>query len=52
MDREGKFELTMFNVDNKFKWVLTADNVREYGKNKDSANYCLRLDCRTRLFMM
>ena len=39
MDGEGKFELMMFHGDNKFKRVLTADNVREYGENKDSANY-------------
>ena len=40
MDREGKFELMMFHGDNiKFKRVLTTDNVREYGENKDSANY-------------
>ena len=47
MDGEGKFELMMFHIDNKFKRVLKANNVREYGENEDSANYC-----RSPLFMM
>ena len=34
MDSEGKFELMMFRSDNKFKRVLTADNVTETGKIK------------------
>ena len=34
MDSEGKIELMMFHSDNKFKRVLTADNVTETGKIK------------------
>ena len=34
MDSEGKIELMMFRSDNKFKRVLTADNVTETGKIK------------------